>query len=109
MGNLEKYLLGAKRGEFQWECVETTDGIGMGGVLREETHLEGCSASIFKESNNEYVVEVGVKNDPYFYEEYRASRKGARMFAERVIRQDIETSKQNPTLDSQGVQNQKCQ
>ena len=94
MGNLEKYLQGAKRGEFQWECVETTDGIGMGGVLREETHLEGCSASIFKESDNEFLVEVEVRNEPYMYEEYRASRKSARIFAERVIKQDIEISKQ---------------
>lgn len=102
MGNLEKYLQCAKRGEFEWECIETTDGIGMGGVLREETRLEGRSASILKEHGDEFLVEIEVKNEPYIYEEYKASRKGARMFAERMIKQDIKISKQkavqNPKL-----------
>ena len=84
------YLKAANRGEFQWECDETTDGIGMGGVLVESTSLKGRTATITREDANSFVVEVELEHEPNYVCDYRASRKSARILAERLIKQDIE-------------------
>lgn len=83
------YLNNAKRGEFEWECIETTDGIGMGGVMIEATGLEGRGATITREDASQFFVEVDLKCEPYHACDYRSSRKHARILAERLIRQDI--------------------
>lgn len=96
MSPLDKYLKNANREEFQWECAETTDGIGMGGVKIEEVNLLKRYASITKESENEFEIDVNLSyktlyNGEYTWEiiEYRSNRNSAREFAERFICQDI--------------------
>lgn len=87
--SVEAYLKAADRGEFQWECIETTDGIGMGGVLVESTSLKGRSASITREDANSFLVEVDLEHEPNYMCDYRSNRKYARILAERLIKQDI--------------------
>ena len=99
MSYVDTYIKNSKHGDFQWECVETTDGIGMGGVLIEEVNLKGRFASITRESDNEFEIEVTLNYPINYYNDrekdyeitdYRASRKSARVFAERLIKKDIE-------------------
>lgn len=87
--SIESYLEHADRGEFQWECIETTDGIGMGGVMVEATGLKGRGATITREDANQFFIEVDLKHEPYSKCDYRSSRKYARILAERWIKQDI--------------------
>lgn len=97
MTSIEKYLKNAQRGEFHWQCDETTDGIGMGGVLVESVSLKGRTATITKEGNNEFEVDIILNHETTYngektYEiiDYRSSREYARRLAERLIRKDIE-------------------
>jgi len=100
MSNVDTYIKNAKRGEFQWECAETTDGYGYGtGVQLEEVSLKGRSATITKESDNEFEVDVIIKHSINYYNDkekeseiidYRSSRKLARILVERLINKDIE-------------------
>ena len=97
MNPVERYLQNANRGEFQWQCVETTDGYGMGGVQVESVALKGREATITREDVNEFEVDVILKHPTEYkgqttYEviEYRASRKSARNLAEKLIKKDIE-------------------
>jgi len=97
MSPVEKYLRSTERGDFKWECIETIDGYVMYGVAVEGVTLKGREATITKESDNEFEVDVVLKNGivyqgEFTYEviEYRSSRLNARVFAERIIKQDIE-------------------
>ena len=103
MGSLEKYLKNAQRGEFHWQCDETTDGIGMGGVLVESVSLKGRTATITKEGNNEFEVDVILNHEIMYdgektYEviDYRSNREYARRLAERLVRKDIEIDEVKP-------------
>lgn len=87
--SVEAYLKNADRGDFQWECIETTDGIGMGGVMIEATGLKGRGATITREDANQFFVEVDLKHGECYRCDYRSSRKYARILAERWIKQDI--------------------
>jgi hypothetical protein len=90
------YLKASKRDIFQWECEETTDGIGFGGVARESVSMNGCNAHITREKEDEFEIDV-ILNHPIMYDgeetyeviDYRASRKSARMLAERLIKNDL--------------------
>jgi hypothetical protein len=90
------YLKASKRDIFKWECEETTDGIGFGGVFVESVSINGSSASITKESEDDFEVDVLLKypiiydaEETYEVIDYRASRKSARMLAERLIKDDL--------------------
>lgn len=87
--SVTSYLEKAKHGDFQWECIEATDGYGMGGALIESTSLDGRSATVTREDTNQFLVEIDLKLEPYYVCEYRSSRKHARILAERLIRQNI--------------------
>ena len=96
MSNLDTYLKNSKRDIFEWKCVETTDGCGMGGVLVEETCIDGRTAKITKEDANEYEIDIQLKylmiyqnEESYEIIENRSNRKSARNFAEKIIKQDL--------------------
>lgn len=97
MSNIDEYLKNSKRDIFQWECVETTDGYGMGGVLVEQVVcIDGRSATITKEDDNEYEIDISLTHpikydneDTYEIIETRSNRKSARNFAEKFIKQDL--------------------
>jgi hypothetical protein len=96
MNPVEKYLQNADRGDFQWQCVETTDGYGMGGVKVEVVSLKGREATITREDSDEFEVDIMLKHpidyqgeNTYEVIDYRTSRKSARNLAERLIRKDI--------------------
>lgn len=98
--SVETYLKSSKRDIFQWECEETTDGYGMGGVQSESVHIEDykykIDGSITKESDNEFEVDV-ILNYPIVYDDentyevidYRSNRKSARLLVERLIKNDL--------------------
>lgn len=87
--SVNKYLEGASRGEFQWECTETTDGIGVGGVKVEAVNLKGRSARITRCGYNEFEVEAELTHEPFYEFDIRSNRKLARILAERWINRDI--------------------
>lgn len=94
----EAYIKASKRDIFQWQCDETTDGYGMGGVQSESVHVEGykINGSVTKEGEDEFEVDV-ILNHPIFYDgqdtyeviDYRSNRKSARLLAERLIKEDL--------------------
>jgi protein subunit release factor B len=90
--SVNKYLESANRGDFQWECIETTDGIGFGGVRRESVNLKGRSAMITRCGYNEFEVEIELVNEPFYEFNIRSTRKLARVYAERFIEKDIRIS-----------------
>lgn len=54
--NVGAYLKGAKRGDFQWECIES-GGEGL-SVDVEETELEKRYATIRRYNSKTYIAEV---------------------------------------------------
>lgn len=95
--SVNRYLESANRGDFQWQCIESTDGIGFGGVAVETVNLKGRTATITRYCENEFEVEVTLKHATLYDKEktyevldYRSCRRSARNLAERLIRKDIE-------------------
>jgi len=88
--NLQAYLKGCDRGDFQWECVESgTYGDG-NSVDVENSSLEGRSASVTRHGNDSYEAEVdNLQSEPYYDMKEFTSRRSARNWTEKMIRKDI--------------------
>ena len=84
--NVEAYLKGAKRGDFQWECIES-GGEGL-SVDVEETELEKRYATIRRYDSKTYIAEVTLKNG--YDENEFTSRNSARKWCEKLIKKDID-------------------
>lgn len=89
--NLQAYIKGSKRGDFQWECTESgTYGEG-NSVDVEHVSLKGRVASVTRCDSNCFEAEVDNLNSEPFYDEREfSSRLNARKWCERMIQRDIE-------------------
>lgn len=95
MNYVDKYLESAKRGDFQYECVETTDSYGNGGCKIETVRYKDRYATITRLTSDEFECEIDLLHDPVYIVDYRSSRKNARNFVERIIKNDIENNGKN--------------
>jgi len=88
--NLQAYLKGCKRGEFTWDCVESgTYGDG-NSVDVENTDLEGRIAFIRRCSSDCFEAEIdNLDYEPHYDEKEFTSRRAARNWCEKMIRNDI--------------------
>ena len=95
--NLQAYLKGCNRGDFQWECVESgTYGEG-DSVDVECVELKGRHGSIRRCGSDCFEAEVdNLETEPFYDEKEFTSRKSARLWVERIIKKDI--SKENISL-----------
>jgi len=92
--NLQAYLKGCSRGEFTWECVESGTYGDDNSVDVENTELEGRIASIRRCSSDCFEAEVNnLNNEPYYDEKEFTSRRSARNWCEKMIRNDIKQLK----------------
>lgn len=88
--NLQAYLKGCNRGEFQWECIDS-GAYGEGSVDVEIVKLKGRNGKVKRCSKDCFEVEVDdLKFDPLYDENEFTSRKSARLWVERLIKKDIE-------------------
>jgi len=84
--NVRAYLDGAKRGDFQWECIESGgDGVA---VDVEETELKKRYATIRRFDSKTFLAEVTLE-DGYDEKEF-TSRGKARQWCEKLIKKDID-------------------
>jgi hypothetical protein len=92
--NLEAYLKGCKRGEFEWYCVESgTYGDG-NSVDTEEVNLKGRGASIYRHACDLFQAEVDDLNaEPFYAEKEFTTRRSARKWCEKIIQKDIKDNK----------------
>lgn len=92
--NLQAYIKGCNRGEFQWNCIESgTYGEG-NSVDVENVTLNDRWGTVTRNSSEEYSAEVdGLKNEPFYDEKEFSSRKSARKWVERLIVNDINKSR----------------
>lgn len=90
--NAKAYVKAANRGDFQWYPIEEDDWTGQ--VLEEGCEYKGkCAGVRISGTKGEYEIEIdGLENEPLYICDTRSSRKSARMFAERTIRNDREGS-----------------
>ena len=98
MTAIEKYIQGSKRGEFQWNVIEAGTYGESNTVDVEETILEGRQGKITRHNLKEFEAEVdNLKVKPLNYDcnEF-TSRKSARSWCERKIKNDIKSYKENP-------------
>lgn len=88
--NLQAYLKGCNRGDFQWECVESgTYGDG-NSVDVECVSLKERLGSVTRCGVDSFEAEVdNLKSSPFYDEKEFTSRKSARLWVERMIRKDI--------------------
>lgn len=87
--NIDAYTKAANRGDFQWYPIEEDDWTGQ--VLEEGCDYKGKGAGVrISGTKGEYEIEIDLENDPTYICETRASRKSAREFAERIVRNDRE-------------------
>ena len=88
--NLQAYILGCDRGEFQWECLESgTYGDG-NSVDIESVNLKGRTARITRGGRDSFEVEVdNLKSNPHYDNGFFGTRHSARNWAERIIKKDI--------------------
>jgi len=88
--NLQAYINGCNRGEFQWECVESgTYGDG-NSVDIESVFLKGRTASITRGGRDNFEVEVdNLKYTPFYDCGFFGTRRSARNWAEKTIKKDI--------------------
>ena len=86
--NVRAYLDGAKRGDFQWECIES--GGDGAAVDVEETVLKRRYATIRRFDSKTFLAEVTLE-DGYDEKEF-TSRGKARQWCEKMIRNDIKIS-----------------
>lgn len=90
--NLNAYAKAADRGDFQWYPLEEDGWTGQ--VFEEGCDYKGkCAGVRISGSKGEFEIEIdGLENEPLYICDTRASRKSAREFAERIIRNDREGS-----------------
>ena len=88
--NLQSYIKGCDRGEFQWECAESgTYGEG-NSVDIESVSLKGRTASITRGGRDNFEVEVdNLKYEPLYDVGFFGNRRSARNWAEKMIKKDI--------------------
>lgn len=84
--NIDAYLKAADRGDFQWSPIDTDAWTGQ--VISEECEYKGkgCNTKITRTSKDEYEIEITLDNEPYYICDYRSSRRSAREYVERIIR-----------------------
>ena len=88
--SVQMYIKGSKRGEFQWECIESGENGFGNSVDVEETMLKGRVAKIRRCDVNEFEAEVdNLKSDLCYDEKTFSSRLNARKWCERLISEDI--------------------
>jgi len=92
--SIKSYLKGCERGEFTWKCIESgTYGDG-NSVDVENTSLEGRIATIRRCSSNCFEANVdNLNNEPHYDEKEFTKRINARKWCEKMIRNDIDKSK----------------
>jgi len=81
--------------DLKYHVVETTDSYGCGGIQLETVSYEGRTASINRICSNEFECEINLINEPLYVFEIRSSRKNARKFVERIIKNDIANNGKN--------------
>jgi len=88
--NLQAYIKGCDRGEFQWECVESgTYGEG-NSIDVESVSLKGRTASVTRHGRDNFEVEVdSLKYVPLYDVGFFGTRRSARNWAEKMIKKDI--------------------
>lgn len=88
--NVDAYIKAANRGDFKWQPFEVDNWTGQ--VLEEGCTYKGKEMAVKISSSawDNFEVEIDLENEPYSINVCRASRKSAREFAERVIRNDME-------------------
>ena len=94
MTAVEKYIQGSHRGEFEWNVIESGTYGESNTVDVEGTVLEGRTARVIR--NNSKDFEAAVDNlhiDPFYDCTFKASRKSARNWCERIIRRDIKNER----------------
>ena len=88
--NLQAYIKGSKRGNFQWECTESGNYGDGNSVDVEQASLKGKVASITRQSGDCFEAEVDSLNfEPFYDEREFSSRLNARKWCERMIQNDI--------------------
>lgn len=94
--NLQAYLKGCKRGDFQWDCVESgTYGDG-NSVDVENVSFQGRTAIVTRHGNDSFEAEVdNLQSKPYYDIKEFANRRSARNWAEKMIRIDIKNNLKN--------------
>lgn len=89
--NSDNYVKAANRGDFQWYPLEEDDWTGR--IIAEGCDYKGKGAGVrISGSDGEFEVEIDLDNEPTYICDTRSSRRSAREFAERIIRNDKEGS-----------------
>lgn len=86
--NVDAYIKSANRGDFQWYPLETDNFTGQ--IVHESCTYkgEGIDVNIIG-TKGEYDIEIdGLTHEPFYLFDTRASRKSAREYAERIIKND---------------------
>ena len=88
--NFNTYFKSANRGDFQWSPIDIDDWTGQ--ILSEECTYKGQGVNVVVSGcKGNFTIDIDhLIPKPYYICDFRSSRKSAREFAERIIKNDRE-------------------